>query len=233
MAFKLITPPAVEPLKVSDVEAQIRADLSAETALIESMIAVVRERAEIITRRALITQTWEITLDWFHQDITLPFPPLQSVTSVKYIDTEGIEQTLSANDYIVDTDSEPARLVPAYGKEWPWTRRQPNAVRIRIVCGYSFPLFDAEAVYPVGAQAKYIDGLSYRAKVATAAGDLPTDTAKWETVSESESVPQSIRQWMLLQIASMHENREGVSKDSMNVLPFVDGLLSSYRVVSF
>ncbi len=233
MAVKLIAPPLIEPIKREDVEAHLRCDLTAESALIDSYIAAVRQQAEAITRRALITQTWELVLDEFPPDITLPFPPLQSVVSVKYIDTAGVEQTLSASSYIVDTDSEPARITPAYGEVWPSTRCQVNAVRIRFVCGYSFPLFDAATAYPIGSEVKYTNGLSYRAKVLTAAGELPTDATKWDVISESEAVPKAIKQWMLLQLGSMYENREAASKDAMNTMPFVDGLLSSYRVVRF
>ena len=192
MAAKLITAPAKEPITLTDLETHLRADLSNETATVAVMISSARDRAETITRRALITQTWELVLDLFPQSsgaIGLPFPPLQSVTSIKYIDPDGVEQTLNAADYIVDKDSEPARIVPAYGKTWPSTRYQINAVRVRFVCGY---------------------------------GDTATD------------VPMPIKQWMLLQIGSMYENREAINiGNTVNPIPFVDGLLDSFRAVTF
>src|SRR6266581_3064757 len=52
-------------------------------------------------------------------------PPLISVTSVTYLDQSGNLQTLAQNPaaglpgYIVDTDSEPARLAPANNLPWP------------------------------------------------------------------------------------------------------------------
>lgn len=69
-------------------------------------------------------------------EIFLPKPPLQSVTSIKYIDTDGAQQTLDPSLYIVDTASEPGRLTPAYGQTWPTIREQANAVEIVFVCGY-------------------------------------------------------------------------------------------------
>jgi uncharacterized phiE125 gp8 family phage protein len=63
-------------------------------------------------------------------------PKVLSVVSVKYIDTAGVEQTLSPLDYLVDMDSEPGYVVPAYGKTWPCTRAQINAVRVRYTAGY-------------------------------------------------------------------------------------------------
>lgn len=69
-------------------------------------------------------------------EIFLPFPPLQSVSSIKYIDTDGVQQTLDPTLYTVDTVSEPARITPAYGTTWPAIRNQINAVEVTFVCGY-------------------------------------------------------------------------------------------------
>jgi uncharacterized phiE125 gp8 family phage protein len=105
--------------------------------LLNSFIKTARLAAENITRRALITQTLELVLDAFPPaGIFLPLPPLQSVTSVKYIDEDGVEQTLSTDLYDVDTDSEPGKVVLESGESWPTTYDQVNAVRVRYVAGY-------------------------------------------------------------------------------------------------
>lgn len=69
-------------------------------------------------------------------EIYLPLPPLQTVDSIKYIDQDGVQQTLSSALYKVDTVSEPARLTPAYGQSWPATRNEASAVEIAFTCGY-------------------------------------------------------------------------------------------------
>ena len=103
-----------------------------------SILAAAREHVEDWTRRALMTQTPELVLDAFPTGgINLPSPPLQSVTSIKYIDTDGVEQTLSSALYDVDTDSEPGMVAPAYDEEWPDTRDQINAVRVRYAAGWT------------------------------------------------------------------------------------------------
>lgn len=137
--LKLITPPATEPITVADAEAQSRWDMADEAALVEGYIAAARQKAETYLRRPLITQTWELALDTFPGTlgaIKLPLPPLQSVTSITYIDTDGTLQTLDPALYKVDDSSEPARIVPAYGKTWPATRDEIAAVKVRFVCGY-------------------------------------------------------------------------------------------------
>lgn len=111
-----------------------------------SLISAARTAAERITRRALITQTWELLLDSFPPwEITMPKPTLQSVTSINYIDSDGASQTLSASKYLVDSKSEPARITPVFGEVWPVTRAQTNAVAVRFVAGYG-----AAAAIPAG-----------------------------------------------------------------------------------
>lgn len=101
------------------------------------LIKSARQVCENLSRRAFITQTLELVLNAFpSNEIDLPRPRLQSVTSIKYLDSDGVEQTLSASGYVVDTDSEPGRVYLAYGESWPTTRDIQNAVRIRYVAGY-------------------------------------------------------------------------------------------------
>jgi hypothetical protein len=76
--------------------------------------------------------------------IEMPRAPLiQNATLgidfIKYIDTAGVQQTLDPTLYQVDpqSDSDPVRVVPAYGKVWPATRPQPNAVTIQFQVGYA------------------------------------------------------------------------------------------------
>jgi uncharacterized phiE125 gp8 family phage protein len=139
MALKIITPPAEEPVTPAEAKASpsFRVTGTTDDADITSLITTAREMAEAITRRALITQTLEIVLDGFPSGgIELYCPPIQSVASIKYIDTDGVEQTLDPLLYAVDDDSEPGLVVPAYGESWPSTRDQVNAVRVRYVAGY-------------------------------------------------------------------------------------------------
>lgn len=135
--LKVITPPATEPLDLAEVHLHLREDLPDQDALITSLIAAAREYAEVFQKRALVTQTLELTLDGFPTwPISLPKPPLQSVSSVKYIDLNGVEQTLAASAYQVVSTSEPAIIVPAFGEIWPQVRVQPGSVAIRYIAGY-------------------------------------------------------------------------------------------------
>lgn len=103
--------------------------------LINMMIASARQYAEAILHRYLITQTIDLYLDCF-DSWEIKLPPLQSVTAITYVDTDGATQTIDAADYLVDAMSVPARITPAYGLSWPSTRAQKNAVKLRFVAGY-------------------------------------------------------------------------------------------------
>lgn len=136
MPTKLITGPAAEPVTLVEAKAHMRVEHSADDTLISSMIAAARGDAEHRLGRALINQTWERVEDAFSDTIELPYPPLASITSIKYIDGAGVEQTLAGGAYTADTDTEPGLVMPVYGTAWPSARVQPNAVRVRYVAGY-------------------------------------------------------------------------------------------------
>ena len=102
---------------------------------ITGLITAAREWAETYIERAIGTQTLEIALDVF-PDAFILTPAVQSITSVTYLDTAGISQTVTSTDYVLDNYSNPAWLVPAYGKVWPSTYCTANAVKVRFIAGY-------------------------------------------------------------------------------------------------
>jgi uncharacterized phiE125 gp8 family phage protein len=142
MAIRLIAGPGEEPITLDEAKLHLRVDVTAEDTLINGLIIAARQAAEQATGRALMQQTWELALDCFPDEIRLQMPPLQSVSSVKYLDQDGVLQTLATSEYLVNDYKEPARIVLAYGKSWPSTRDQENAVLVRFVAGYA----DADAV---------------------------------------------------------------------------------------
>ncbi len=110
---------------------------------IEEMITTAREYAEEFTNRAIGEQKWKLLLDEFPDNdyIELQFPPLISVNSVTYIDSDGISATMSAScsdGYIVDVNKEPGRIFLAYNSIWPiFTELPYNAIEIIFTCGYT------------------------------------------------------------------------------------------------
>ncbi len=140
MALKLITAATVEPVTLAQAKAQLNVDHDDDNDLIELLISVTREHLDGeagLLQRALVTQTWDLYLDAFPcGDIRIPLPPLQSVTSVKYDDENGDEQTVDAENYSVDTVNEPGWLRRNHSWSWPTTYCAANAVRVRFIAGY-------------------------------------------------------------------------------------------------
>lgn len=137
---KVATPPTVEPITLAEAKAQCRVDISDDDALIESLIGAAREYCEKLDWRAYLTQTLELWLEeWPCDDeIELPRPPLQSVTSVKYYDTADAETTLSTAVYYVNTISQPGEVHLKYQQTWPTAiLRDYNAICITYVAGWT------------------------------------------------------------------------------------------------
>lgn len=142
MSTVLVTVPAIEPVTLAEVKSQRNiTDLDHDIELTR-LIKPARQYVENYTGRALITQTWDLFLDEFPSQIEIPYPKLQSVTTVKYTDTSGVQQTLSDTLYTVNTNAEPGYVVPAYLEDWPDIRVVPEAVEIRFVCGYGTAVTD-------------------------------------------------------------------------------------------
>ncbi len=105
------------------------------------LIKTVRQRCELETARTLLTQTWDLTMDGFPTEgyIEVPKPPLVSVTSLKYYDTAGTQQTWTSTNYVVDAPAGPrcrrGRVSLNYGLSWPSTYGRAGDVTLRFVCG--------------------------------------------------------------------------------------------------
>lgn len=142
MKITLITAPTVEPVTLTEVKEQLRVgtDEYDHDPVLSRLIKSARNYAEAFCSRAFIQQTFDYWLDrWPSGDaIELPRPPLNSVTSVSYTDSDGDSTNLVADtDYVVDTDSMFGRVVLEYGKTWPTATLHPkNPIKIRFVAGY-------------------------------------------------------------------------------------------------
>ncbi|MGH8304877.1 MAG: head-tail connector protein [Steroidobacteraceae bacterium] len=163
MSYLFKTAPLQEPLTLPEVKAHLRVDFDDDDAYIYDLVRAARWQIERRYRRALLTQTLVLGLDFFlmpefTRDTMFPVsywpptgyqyplnsilslrPPVQSVTSVKYYDPSGILQTVDPATYQLDNFSEPARLAPALTHMWPTTAAIPNAVQIEFIAGATDP----------------------------------------------------------------------------------------------
>jgi len=170
---ELITAPAIEPITLQQLADQIRGDST--DPLLDLYIAAARQQFEEYTGRALITQTWRMTLDrwpssgaepWWDgvRDgaigdlispsratwVILPRYRLQSIDSITTFDEAGSSTSVTAADvFVTDTQQEPGRLVLKASKAWPVALQSANAIRIDYVAGYGTDAADVPAALRV------------------------------------------------------------------------------------
>lgn len=145
LRLTLKTAPTVEPLTVAEAKKHLNIMTFDDDSYITTLITAARMNTEKVLHRALITQTWNMYFDKFESIFSLANPPLQSVTSIKYIDTSGAEQTLSTDVYTVDIDSEPGQVYRSYDESWPDIQAVEKAVDIEYVAGYGDAATDVPA----------------------------------------------------------------------------------------
>lgn len=155
MSLKRTVAPTDLPLTLDEIKDHMRwesaADDDAPIMLYLRAAVDHMDGAAGLLNRALITQTWELKLDRFpvpqstwsrgqrKRQIHIPLPPLQSVTSINYIDAGGVSQLLATSDYKVLKVANPTRaglIEEAHGETWPDTRDESEAVTIVFVAGY-------------------------------------------------------------------------------------------------
>lgn len=143
MNLTQVAAPAKSPLEPATVAKHLRVQDAGEETLIDSYTlaaaAYVGGR-EGVLGRSLITQTWDLKLHSFPRFrgvLKLPFPPLKEVISIKWIDADGVEQTMSAADYVADPGEYIGRVRLRGGIDWPGNLScDPWSVIVRFRVGY-------------------------------------------------------------------------------------------------
>lgn len=155
-AARLVTAPATEPAALADAKLHLRVDTPDDDPLIQNLIQSAREYIEARTGMALVSQTWVLQLDRFPRfdrvelwpapgvplgAILLPRNPVQSVSSIVWIDQNGASNTVDPSTYTVDLTSNPARIACTFNQSWPNVSSPGLAmmggVQVTFVSGYA------------------------------------------------------------------------------------------------
>lgn len=183
MPITIVTGPAAEPFTSADagLRTHLRLTTNDDDAWLDDIaIPAARGYVEEYLQRALITRTLRLTCERFpgnNAPLEL-YPSLQSVASVKYIDTDGVQQTWAVADYLVDIYATPGRLSPAYGVSYPTPRAQFNAVEVVFDAGYGADGTDVPA--PIRQALLLLLGHLYEnreAALTTSLAELPLGVA--------------------------------------------------------
>ncbi len=132
--------PTVKPITLEQAKASMSVLHSDDDDLIEDLIdAVVDYLDGPELGRCLINQTWQADFSAWDSTgrLRLPWGNVQSITSVKYLDTDGAEQTVTSTDYaaMLDDSGPYVQMIASYVGPGLSTNRD-DGVRVTYVAGY-------------------------------------------------------------------------------------------------
>lgn len=162
LKLTLTTAPASLPVSLNEAKKHlcIEDDQTGNDALIVAYLSAAVRACEKFTGRALVSQTWTLFRnDWPRQRrqdvwwdgvregaisdmfqssraLELPRPPLQSVVHIKTYTDGDVASTFATTKYLVDTASEPGRIVLRNDAEVPDPTRAANGLEVQFVAGY-------------------------------------------------------------------------------------------------
>ena len=210
MPLQLIIPPVQEPVSLAEAKLHLRVDFPDDDALIVAIVTAARQHAEMLTRRQFVTARWKFVLDRF----------------------PGVGR----NGAVVQAAGEPFFL-PGNAILLP---KSP----LQTVLGIDY--LDAGNVLQTLPEADYVvDAACEPARITPVAGATwPITLPQIAAVSvlfdagygDAAAVPEGIKAWIKLRVGSLYEHREDfalMTRGRIEALPFVDGLLDPYRVISF
>ena len=169
------TPPAAStyPVSVADLKARLRVDHADEDSVIEDCLkaAIAMIDGPDGIGCAMITQTWTKAFDAFASEMLLPGAPVVSVSEIRYVDSDGVSQTLAGGSWRLTIGREPVRLTPAYGTSWPSTRAVTGAVEVDYLLGTAAANVDPGLVTAV----TLIAANFYENRTAVVTGTIATE----------------------------------------------------------
>lgn len=145
MSLSIVTDATGEPVSPAEIREQLRINSTAEDRLLQSYVKSAVSYGENFTKRDFMPKIRKLILDNFATIIDLPRAPISTEASnvlIQYINTTGgtstcVKSSISTCLYVVDSESEPGRIILAYDSDWPDIRNQKNAVRITYKTGYA------------------------------------------------------------------------------------------------
>ena len=138
----------VEPaVSLTEIKRHVRVDGTDEDLLLGRLAAAATQLIETRTGVPMSSTAFTMKLHSFPVRqaglIRLMYTPVTAITSVQYVDEDGVTQTVSASDY--EFDGESGVLRPKEDIDWPDTDEVLNAVTIKYTAGASGSIEDLKS----------------------------------------------------------------------------------------
>jgi uncharacterized phiE125 gp8 family phage protein len=131
------TEPSTEPVTVDELRAHLRMSVKTHDSDLSDYITTARQVIEeAYLSKALIDQAVVEYFDTFADGMELRWAPVDSVTSVQYLDTDGDSQTLAATVYELGDVLGQGVVRLKYDQVFPSIRAHADVVWITYTAGY-------------------------------------------------------------------------------------------------
>lgn len=129
-------------VRLGELKDHMRIEFDEQDSMLLSKLRAATNEAETFLGCPILERSYTLTLEGFPASdrggITLPNPPIRSITSVVYYDENGDAQTLDASAYMLYTAAPYPQLVLLPDEQWPNTQRERwDAVVVTYVAGFT------------------------------------------------------------------------------------------------
>lgn len=132
--LETVTPPPVTPITLAEAKANMIIEHSDDDTFITSLVAAASSWVASYLNIDVVKTDYKQSIDCFPEIIELFRSPIQEVTSITYLDTDNVEQTLATSEYEVDLYNR--EIYEAYNVSWPSTLSHRGAVRVNFSSGF-------------------------------------------------------------------------------------------------
>lgn len=136
----LVSAPTIKPVTLTEAKAWLDIGYTDKDTVITALIAAATSHLDGwtgILGRCLCEQTWRQDFDRFNRTLRIPLAPVISITSVKYDDEGGDEQTVEAANYSLKNDDLGPYVCFDDLFSFPSLSVNRPAVRVTYLAGYA------------------------------------------------------------------------------------------------
>lgn len=141
------TASTTEPVSVEALRIQARIDDDEDDGDLKDMLSEARLECETaLGDVSLIDATCVDYFDRFGDEMELHWSPVDSITTVQYVDANGTAQTLASTYYELGVVNGMGVLRLKYGQSWPTTRDHADAVIVTYKAGFGAAASDVPSM---------------------------------------------------------------------------------------